>query len=647
MEPDRKARNWDSIPRIVHVLSTTQRGCGKGTLVVSRAAGRNNRRLSIDPRIFGDELPSPTLRGPLDGCAAVVVLSQDSADHELFVETVRALILRSAARDDFRVFVLLDDIDAAQFHDFATAEIEPFDFLHDNIQLPPGLQEPGRSTTSIDGEVVTALAEMLASLRDIRDRASWRQIRTAAGVASGHLAASIQLLSPFVLLCGWTAFRMGFTARIPVSVEVLRKAISLSAGIVHFWSIMFPAFFVFRGFAAAAAAARNARWVAYKNALCALISGVVLKMAFDLGAGNSWVILGLAIGACVDGMRRAGLQSQRLRYGLTIHSVDPEISGLAENLAGVGPLNIFRVPLWPPISQFIVISYARASRWSYDLATRLFSALANNAFPVFLDRENIPVGSNWRRELQYEIGGANTFIGILDQVSLTRPWVATEVVNALRGQALTGSPRIITLENGVLNLDEARPIFKQTLEQDTPEGTRMHLIRRIRVSRRTVDVLASELTPARFKAISVVPQALAIIFEALVRPVTILCAFAAMMGLLAWVGWGVEMWNNMPILHWLRPYTAMSLFLLLAYLAGCGLRLAVLSRFQVRHDSPGSLAASQGFGTIGLILFCAVWLRYMPPLIVGWALVAALFGWWRAGSFFGYSAIGDQKLRRS
>ncbi len=648
MKPDPMARNWDGIPRVVHVLATSEPACDRAVSVVSEAAGRANRRVSIDPRIFGNERLLPALRQPLDGCAAVVALSGNSAGDGLFTSAVRALVEQSAARDDFRVYLLLDNLTAEQFHALAGSRIEPFDLLHDNIQLTAGLREPDQSGAGpITDQVVASLAEMLASLRDIRDRANWRRIRVGAGIFAGRVAGAMQAVSVLVLVCGWAATRMGWSARIPVDAQALREAISLSAGIIQFWALMFPVFFILRGFSAAAAAARDTRWAVRMNTLCALILVGALRMARHAGAGRPWMLLGIAIGACVDGLRRAGLQAQRLRHGLEVHSIDPDLSGLTENLAGVGPANIFRVPLWSVVSQSVVISYARASRWSYDLATRLFSALVKNDSPVFLDREKIPVGSNWRRELQYEIGGASTFLCILDQVSLTRPWVASELFNAMRGQALTGSPRIVTLENGTLSLDQARPVFARTLEQDTPEGAKMHLVRRIRVSQRTVDVLASELTPARFQAVSVIPQSVAIIFEALIRLVTMLCAFAAMAGLLAWAGWVYEMWNNTPILHWLRPHTAIALFLFAAYLAGCGLRLAVVSRFQVQHESPAALAFVQGFSGVGLVLFCAAWFQHMPPLVDGWALVAAAFGWWRAGAFFSYSALGDEKLRRA
>ncbi len=266
---------------------------------------------------------------------------------------------------------------------------------------------------------------------------------------------------------------------------------------------------------------------------------------------------------------------------------------------------------------------------------------------MFLDREMIPIGSNWRRDLQYEIGGTTTFLCILDEISVMRPWVAAEFCNAMRGQTLTGSPRVITLEKPGLNLEDALPVFVQALSADDPEGSRLHAVRRIRVSRRTVEVLASELHLSRFRAATIFPQTVAMLFQLALIPISGLCAFAAMLGIAAWAGWVEEMWNDMRFLHWLPRPAALVLLFFAAYLAGSGLRLTMVSQFQARTENPGALTFVQGFGTLGLLLFCAAWLHAFSPFVVGWALVLAALGWWRAGEFFTYSVVGDPRVARS
>lgn len=646
--PDREKANWDGIPRVVHVLSMTQSGCARAARMVARAAERSGRRVAVDERVFGGRSLHPGLGQPLDGCAAVVVLSRNSADDDLFTRAVHAIVERCAAGDDFRVYLILDDLTPEQFHELAGLEFPLFEYLRENIQLGTGQQEDAQPTTGLsENEVEPSLADYLDKLRDVQSRAAWRRLKANTSISLGRVALAIQLVSPIILFSGWMLMKTGWASRSGVDIGIQREAVTLSAGVLHFWASMLPAYFVLRGFSAPSAAARDAQWIMRKFMFCALVSLAALKIAFVAGAGNRWLVLGIALGACVDGARRAGLQAQRVRHGLEPLSDNPEIAGLTANLAGVGPANIFHLPIWPAISQSLVISYARASKWSYALASELFSALEKAKIPVFLDRVRIPLGSSWRRELQYEIGGANTFICILDQAAAKRPWVAAEFFNALRGQALTGSPKVLVLESPGLNLGEALPVFARALNEDTPEGTRMHVLRRIRVSGRTVEVLSHELQPALFQTESVVPQTIAVLLEGVLRPITILCAFAAMVGLLAWVGWVVEMWKEMPIFHWLHPRTASILFLLIAYMAGCGCRLTVVSRFQIRHETPGSLAASQAIGAIGLLLFCAAWFRAFPPLIQGWVLVAVVFGWWRAGSFFSYSVLGDRTLMRS
>jgi hypothetical protein len=648
MAPDMEKESWDGIPRVVHILSISESGCARAVEMVERAGKRIGRKVSIDPRVFGGWSFDLGLRQPLDGSAAVIVLSQDCADNDLFMRAVHAVVERGAACDDFRVYLVLDDLTPEQFHELVGIGQPLITYLLENIQIITGLQGNADPTTGLTEDAVEpSLADYLSKLRDVQSRASWRRLKSDTSILVSRVALAIQLVSSIILSCGWTLMKMDWASRCGIDLGIQREAISLSAGILHFWASMFPAYFVLRGFTAPAVAARDSEWVVPKFMLCFAVSFAALKMAQDTGAGNPWMILGIAVGAFVDGARRAGIQAQKLRHGLEPRYATPEIAGLATNLAGVGTANIFRLPIWPDISQSIVISYARASKWSYTLATELFLALEKAQAQVFLDRIRIPVGANWRRELRYEIGGANTFICILDQLAIKRPWVAAEFYNAIRGQALTGSPRVIVLESPSLNIEDALPIFGQALVADTAEGTKMHVLRRVRVSNRTVEVLSHEMKPAGFQPPSVIPQSIAILLEAVLRPITILCAFAAMVGLLAWVGWIVEMWNDMPIFRWLPLQAATALFLLIAYLAGCGCRLTVVSKYQLRHDDPGSLAVTQGFGAIGLILLCALWFRAFPPLIEGWASVAVAFGWWRAGSFFNYSVLGDRTLTRT
>jgi hypothetical protein len=628
---------WDGIPRVVHVLAISYAGCAVAGQMIERAGDYSKRNVTVDRRAFCRGSLDPLLHQPLDGCAAVVVLSPDGADDDVFARAVHAVVEQGAARDDFRVYVVLDGLTPEYFHDSANAGLPLFEYLRENVQLTSGL--------SAD-EAELPLAEYLTKLPETQSRTTWRRLRADASIAVGHVATGIQLASPVILLCGWALVKTRWAEQWGAGIGIVREFVSISAGILHFWATMIPAYFILRGFSAPSAAARDAEWVMPKSILSLVVSFAALKLALEMGAGNPWTVLGIAIGACVDGARRAGLQAQRLWHGLDPQSANPEITGLAANLAGVGPANIFRLPIWPAISQSIVISYARASKWSFLQASELFTALEKTKTPVFLDRIRIPIGSNWRRDLRYEIGVASTFICVLDQLAVNRLWVAAEFFSAIHGQALTGSPRVIVVESPDLNLDAARPIFRDALIEDSAEGTKVHVLRRIRASNRTVEVLSHELKPERFQPASVVPNTIAVMLTSVLGPITVLCAFAAMVGLLAWLAWIVEMWNGMPILHRLNPGVTSALFLLLAYLAGCGCRLTVVSRFQIRHDDPGSLAASQGFGAIGLILFCALWSRALPPLIQGWALVAIAFGWWRAGAFFNYSVLGDPTLTR-
>jgi len=624
---------FDGVPRMVHILSMSEPGCGQAARMAERAARRSGKNLSIDARVFDVWHSDHRLVQPMEGCAAIVVLSWAGTEDDQFTQAVNLALEESGFRDDFRIYIILDGITPAQFSESASLGWPLFEHLRENIQLTNGMTAD---------EAGAPLSDYLSRLEDVQKRAAWLQIGTSIIDWTGRAALAIQLLCSLILLCAWLLVQFGWADRLSVGIGIRQEAASLSVGIFVFAVSMLPAYFSLRGFFAASDVMRQVNHLMPKLLLCFLITFAAFKMTNDVGPRDSWMILGLALGACVDAIRRAGFGARRLKRALEPRSVDIGVSNLKDNLREVGPVNIFRLPLWSNWSQSIVISYARASDWSNALAGELHSALRTVGIPVFLDLESIPVGSNWRRELQYEIGLTKTFICVLDQIAVTRPWVATELSNALQGLALTGSPQVIALENPELDLNRALPLFRQALI----EGNESHQVRRVSVSSRTVGMLSQELTPAHFQTPSVVPQFIGLLIELIMFPITIVSGLTTPLGFFAWVAWVVEMWFSAPILRALHPVTATALFLFFAYMVGSGFKRSVLSQFRVRSDSPGALAIRHVLSAIGFLPLTVLWFHEFPPLIQAWALVAFALGWWRSGEFVISAATRDRSLLR-
>jgi TIR domain-containing protein len=627
---------WDGIPRIIHLLADSEDSVTRASAVVDSAGNLSQRNIVIDNQNTGSSTTGLTNFLQLDGCAAVLLFSRASLGSPLFAHVVDLVLRESLAREDFRAFLAFEDLTRAEFDDNARSGNSICERLMENIQITEGL--------SLE-EIKEPLADYLRTLRDVQDKGTWRASSTSAGLFVARVATLLQLASVLILLAGWLGLSAGLQSRLIIDSNEVRRALSLSAGVVIFWCQTLPMFFVLRGFQAQAASWRL-DWIAPRFLACFAISIAASGIAKHFGASNGWLWLGFALGVCIDSVRRTGPKTQRIRWALSPDSYGPVSPEFNAKTSYITKANLFRLTLWPTPQQSVVISYARSSQWSSNLANELHAALELAGVSVFLDRKANPIGANWRRLLRQEIGLATTFICILDDKAISRPWVAAEFYNAVRGQNLTGLPHVIVLEPLNLNYHLAMPVFHQSLGNATPQTSLSVSPRRIVVSHRTVEVIASELKRSS-EPLTVVPGRVAMYLDGILVPVTSVGGFAGVLGLLAWLTWGYEMWNGFPIIRSINPLIAYGLFLLVGYLAGFASHLVIISRYQIRHEYPPDLAGTQMFSAIGLALLLLAWHTKVSPLIQGWEIVACFFGWWRAGLFVRYAALVKREFIRA
>jgi hypothetical protein len=614
---------WDGIPRIVHVLAGTRHQALAAQAVIHRAATTIRRKVVPDLRAC-DSLRDPfEARLPFDGCAAILVLDADALESSVLRGGLDELLRAFSTRGDLRLFVAMDGI--------ADSAHPVLETLKETVQLTTPT-----SLNAIEGP----LAEYLDHLQDAQDAAQWRGFRYTGAILAGRLAAAIQYLSLFVVTSSYVAMNLSAGGWLTGHEEASRHVVAVSAGVINFWANSLPLFYLLRGAAAPSIAAVKEPWMPRWFMLGATLSIGTLWVAEKAGASMAWLALGMAVGACVDAVRRFGLQAQRAPQGLATFSALRPDTLVIPRPGRFGHSNPFSCPLWPDLGRSVVISYARSSSWASDVAARLYNSLADKGALPFLDLKDIPVGSNWRLELQHEIGRGSTLICLLDDTAAARPWVAAELYAAMRGQVRTGSPHVIIVLHPEFQQPSDIPIFRSILDIQREPTSILVPPRIVRLSPYSVDVIAWGLAPDRFRQAAVIPPNVAMQLERLLLPVTALGACAGPLGLLAWPLWIIEMWKNNPVLGALGV-TGAAAFLAVAFWFGFAARLAVISRYRVRHDDPKSLAAAHLFTAIGFAALALAWWRTFTPLVQGWSAVVALAGWWRAGRFVAFATLGD------
>jgi hypothetical protein len=210
------------------------------------------------------------------------------------------------------------------------------------------------------------------------------------------------------------------------------------------------------------------------------------------------VALGIVIGILLDITRHNGYLAQRTRLSLDKflnYSKEGE-QQYSEELKQTQALlenTLFEYPFFPmiapptlsypanrqtrnrnPFLYFfgttlqIFISYTTEGSWSRFYARNLYNILNDRDISAFIDIRDIREGSTqWHNSLSRALAESNVFIAVLDEKSVTKPWVAAEMRAALESRSISGSPEIVVLLSPQLSAEvseEMCPVFKALLQ---------------------------------------------------------------------------------------------------------------------------------------------------------------------------------------
>ncbi len=563
-------------------------------------------------------------------CAAILVIEPEALVNPLYIEWATWCCREVAKRDDFRLFVRLDGLEMAEVVQRARTESGLLADLRDTVQIA---ESPDNDRLPED------LAQYLADIGAIREAANWRAAKTELATAAGAIAALIQIVASvsfvalsFSVLTGVESTRV---ATIPKDI------VGLISGILLFPLATILIFFVSRGSAMANIILAQNPWLS--RWVIVAVSGFSLtwRIHSTLGFSTSWLVSGIAVGVLLDVMRRRGRQAARAKLVLDGCAATPHDRSLpyrVEEASRGSPPSPLIIPLFPPNPTRIFISYARASQWCRDKAIELYDALHSRGVTVFLDREGIPEGGNWRRRLNLKLAESNVIICLADQLSIEREWVAAELETALAGVHWTGLPEIILLVHaGVTRppTEAAYPAFRALLT-DESAVQQPGEPRRITVKASTVATVASMFDQFSSAGGAVFPGRLAWIYRRLMGPLTRLGPYGQAFGKLG---------GLLCVLQWTGVFTATSrlesmrllgpLTLLFSYWMGYMLSLALASRYEVQaaEEVRRTNVASHNLAFIGFACWVGTAAPHLAPIWWGWLVVCAGLGWFLGWDF--------------
>ena len=208
------------------------------------------------------------------------------------------------------------------------------------------------------------------------------------------------------------------------------------------------AFYVFRGLLATYLTYRNEDFMrTFQRGFVTIF--VLNWLAHWLGSHqvSSWLCFGTILGIELDCARRAAVSARREGLDLVVNEKAARVSWGSPD-EGVRPAQVsWCCPYMPRGTKptRVFISYSRGSENASRFATALCSALWDADTRPFLDRHSIPLGSNWRAELNRNIGQCDVFVCVLDEQAVTRSWVAAELMTAVDASLISGGPEILIL----------------------------------------------------------------------------------------------------------------------------------------------------------------------------------------------------------
>lgn len=629
-----------SSPATIWVVAQTDAARQATINIVREAlAGLRGPFVVVDTALDGvaaDGRPLGRPKGDPGLSAVVLIIEPSSLTDPSFLSLVQWSITEVATRDGFRLFPCLSGMGADDFEMEVNSGNEVLKRLVDTVQVE-GTASPEALRRN--------LRAYLAHLQEIRNAGAWLRLRLTFSVLLGHFAAGLQILCVPVGAALVLWLPLWDTRATLRQFGGWEHWAALVCGVASFPFLMMGLFAYTRYGTFLYKMMRDPFGFLWGFAFT-FVGAPIFLSSVRIKAPVAWIVLGVVLGAMLDGARRAGLRAKRERRPVDPQSVARKHGRLPKHLreqAGPAWLNPLRCPLFPARTPKVFISYTRSSAWARRVAGSLAKYLSGMKVRAFLDQQDIPAGVSWRRALNHHLSRATAFVCLADSQSVERVWPAAEMEAALAGKHLIGLPQIIVLKEP--NLPYAGkdtwswlPAFRETVKSNggsVAEGQPRVFV----YSEAEPLAVAYAFHPDEFKSVSVFPAGLADLLH---------IAWTKVSALLLLLQSPAERVARFPILlliaeavpgvnsaRWLSAAGLLPLvFLVVASLVGSFARWAVAARFQMRRERAAE--AFCFYRDVAAIYFAllVVWGgREAPALLIGWAVVACVLGWSVADGF--------------
>lgn len=572
--------------------------------------------------------------------AAVLLLDPECISMPNCEQWVRTCIQTVARRDDFRLFVHLQNMARADLVTAGEQRAALADLL-DTVQIPDVLDV----AASRD-----CLTRYLSELADIRNAATWWRLKRRIEITLGWGAGAGQMLAAGIAALMLAMELVGGRENLASWVSAWHVPLAVMVGLPVSAALVVIASQFARLYVPGSGALG-------KTLLALAFAAVPFEMIIVLHLSPGWVALGVAGGIVLDVLRRRGYQAWLAQVdidGSASTACDQALPTVIQEALAGQPPDPLRYPVLPQEEPRVFVSYARQPSWGAGVARSLYDGLrAAGIRNTFLDAHDIEPGSGWRKTLNRALGDANVFISLADQASVVRGWPAAELESALRRQRLSGLPQIIVLVDPRLAADQMvalQAVFAGSLHllQEAPDPDKPRVIV---VKENSLDTVVRGLQFPYYRSLAALPEGLGQLVRLVANQISLVMSSIGTSGLL--VGWlalglaALQILGRLDTAAWLAPRGLLApAMVLCGFWLGYLARLTIYARFELRHSNSQMVSAQHALSVTGFCALAVLWLPHVPALAVAWSAVLASTAWIAAGSFMFYVGTQKPELKR-